>query len=108
MGMSAKAAPKAPYIHPQTFKSLECFNLDGGETEGQRDAHRALPWKQVVCFVLAVVSFKVFLFVQMGAEAYTSKVDELTQSSGLERIAGYAMQMDPATLWAIETVRANY
>ena len=85
--------------------SLESFNHDGLQIARRRRSRRVLPIRQVLYFLLAVMSFKIFLFFDMGAGAYGAKVDELMQGGTWERVAGFAMQLDPASLWVVDGIR---
>jgi len=85
--------------------SLESFNHDGVQIARRRRRQRELPLRQVAYFLIAVVSFKIFLFFDMGAGAYGAKIDELMQGTKWERAAGWAMQLDPASQWVVDGVR---
>lgn len=85
--------------------SLESFNHDGMQIARRRRSRRELPLRQVAYFLIAVVSFKIFLFFDMGAGAYGAKVDELMRGSTWERAAGYAMRLDPVSEWVVDGIR---
>jgi hypothetical protein len=85
--------------------SLESFNHDGVEIARRRHRAHGIPLRQIAYFLIAVVSFKIFLFFDMGAGAYGAKIQELMQGETWERAAGYAMQLDPASQWFVDGVR---
>jgi hypothetical protein len=87
---------------------LESFNHDGVELARRRASQRGLPWRQFLYFAVAVLSFKVFLFFQMGAASYGAKAEELIAAGGAERFAGYVMQMDPVTEWVVDRLRFGF
>lgn len=103
MGLFAKS--RGPYIHPQTFKSLESFNHDGYQVARRRMRGGGIAWTHIAYLILAVISFKVFLHFEMGAAAYAAKVTELLAAEDWQRFAGMAMQLDPVTQWVIEQVQ---
>lgn len=85
--------------------SLESFNHDGTQIARRRNHRRQLPLRQIAYFLIAVVSFKVFLFFDMGAGAYGAKTKALLAGNSLEKLAGHAMQLDPVSLWFVNGVR---
>lgn len=86
-------------------RSVESFNHDGVELARLRRHRRQLPWRQIWQFALAVLSFKIFLFFQMGAAAYGAKIAHLSEGGLIERIAAKAMILDPASMWLIDLIR---
>jgi len=71
----------------------------------RRQARRRVPVRQILLFALAVISFKVFLFLDLGAATYGAKVVALSEGNGVERIAGRAMALDPISKWVVDGVR---
>ena len=109
MGLFGKSRTAQEYTYaPQPFRTLESFNHDGVEIARRRKVRRGLPLRQFVYFAVAVISFKVFLFFEMGAASYGAKVEELIAAGGAERLAGYAMQLDPVTSFIIDRIRYGF
>lgn len=71
----------------------------------RRRNQRRLPLRQICLFVLAVLSFKVFLVFELGGAAYGAKMAALAEGNMLERFAGRAMALDPVSEWIVEGVR---
>ena len=88
-----------------TSGAINSFNHDGVQIARVRRKPRELPLRQLLLFVVAVVSFKIFLFLDMGAAAYGQKVSELAGGTLLERVASRAMVMDPVSEWFLNGVR---
>lgn len=81
--------------------SLQSFNHDGLELARRRTHRRAFPLRQLALFGLAILAFKIFLYLDMGGAAYGAKVAELRAGEGIERLAGQAMALDPASKWLV-------
>lgn len=71
----------------------------------RRQLRRRLPVREIMLFVLAVASFKIFLFFDLGAANYGSKMAALSEGNLLERVAGRAMVLDPVSEWVVDGVR---
>lgn len=82
-------------------RSVEGFNHDGLELARRRRIRRALPIRQILLFLLAVVSFKVFLFLNLGGATYGAKMAELAEGALIERVAARAMAMDPVSNYLV-------
>ena len=99
-GRYSKASANAPYA------SLQSFNHDGLElARRKREKRREFPVRQVFLFVLAIVSFKIFLFLDMGGGAYGAKMEDLANGSTMERLASKAMTLDPVSKWLVDGIR---
>lgn len=85
--------------------SLESFNHDGVEIARRRTQRRQLPLRQIALFLVAVLSFKIFLFLDMGGSAYGAKIEDLSQGAAWERLAARAMVLDPVSKWLIDGMR---
>ena len=81
------------------------MNQSGVVNEARRQARRRLPVREILLFGLAVFSFKIFLFFDLGGAAYGAKADVLAQGNTLERIASHAMALDPISKWVVNGVR---
>ncbi|WP_049642360.1 hypothetical protein [Candidatus Rhodobacter oscarellae] len=101
--MNLRAQETATFTYAQRpFKSLETFNHDGIELVRVRpQKRRELPIRQFFLFALAVLSFKVFLFLNMGGAAYGAKVEEFAQGNTVERAAAWLMPLDPGSEWVV-------
>jgi len=94
-----------PAFAQRPFKTVETFNLDGLELARVKSKRREIPLRQVFFFVLAIMSFKIFLFLDMGGAAYGAKIAELSSGTGLEQAAAWAMTLDPASEWFVDGIR---
>lgn len=104
MGLFAKA--EKPAYHQYEFKSLETFGHDGIELARRRAPEkRGVAWPQIGLFVLIVLTFKVFVYVEMGGANYVHTVNDLLAGDGLERLAGILMQLDPISQWVVSFLR---
>lgn len=92
-------------MRPRAVGPLVSFNHDGVEIARRRPRRREWPVRQVVLFLVAVLSFKIFLFFDMGGGAYGAKVEELGRGNGFERIAARAMALDPVSRWLVDGLR---
>lgn len=91
------------------FRDLESFNQDGliiARFKGRRVWQ--LPLRQLLYFMIAVFSFKIFLFFEMGAVAYAQKIEDLSKGIIVERIAAKAMVLDPMSKWVIDGIRFGH
>lgn len=103
---SRTAQPSKPAYAQQAFKSLETFNHDGIElARVSKRKRRQIPIRHFLFFVLAVMSFKVFLYFEIGQVAYTQKMESLAAGTQIEQAASWAMQMDPVSTWIINGIR---
>lgn len=90
----------------QPMQTLQSFGHDGLEIARRRKrAELRLPLRQLCLAVLAVMSFKIFLFFEIGEAAYVHKMQELSQGITLERVAARLMPMDPLSVWIIDGIR---
>ncbi|MCP3972810.1 MAG: hypothetical protein GY717_21330 [Rhodobacteraceae bacterium] len=87
------------------IRSLESFRHDGAEIARIRPQRREWPLRHLLLFVLAVMSFKIFLYFDMGAAAYGAKIEELAQGGLTDRLAARAMVLDPVSEWFVGGVR---
>ena len=71
----------------------------------RRQGRRRIPVRHILLFLLAVVSFKIFLVLQLGAASYGAKMQELTAGNTVERIAAHVMVLDPASKWIVGGIR---
>lgn len=74
-------------------------NHDGLVIAEPRQHRRSFPWRGLLLLLIGLMAFKGFLHSQIGAEAYQLRVDTLTSGNLVEKVGGYAMTADPATLW---------
>ena len=58
--------------------------------------------KPLIVVLLSVTTLKAALYGEIGPETYNARVAELTVSQGLDRVGGYLMMADPATIWLSE------
>lgn len=58
-----------------------------------------LPLRGLFLSLLVLLTFKGFVYAQIGATAYQDRVELLANGTIVEQIGGYAMYADPVTLW---------
>ena len=71
----------------------------------RRQGRRRFPVRHVLLFLLTVVSFKIFLVLNLGGATYGAKMQELAKGNAVERIAGQAMVLDPVSKWIVGGIR---
>jgi hypothetical protein len=55
--------------------------------------------KPVLVTLLCVTALKAAILNEIGADTYAARVAELTAGQGVDRVGGYLMTADPATVW---------
>lgn len=55
--------------------------------------------RPMIWLVLGVIAIKALILHQIGAEVYAARVDGLLAGQGFDRVGGFLMQADPATVW---------
>lgn len=55
--------------------------------------------------VLMSLGVKGAIHYKIGAATYDKRVETLMAGEGLDRVGGWLMQADPATIWVSETIR---
>ncbi len=55
--------------------------------------------KPLLVTLLCVTTLKAAILHQIGSDIYSARVAELTAAQGVDRIGGYLMTADPATVW---------
>ena len=55
--------------------------------------------KPLLVTLLCVTTLKAAILNEIGTETYTARVAELTAGAGVDRIGGYLMTADAATVW---------
>ncbi len=104
MTMQIAVSMKNAIFAPRS-RSVESFNHDGMELARRRRHRRVLPIRQILQFALAVLAFKIFLFIQIGAVAYNGKMAELSEGNMLERAAAAIMVLDPVSKGVVTAIR---
>jgi len=64
-----------------------------------------LPLREILLFLVAVSTFKVVLFFDMGAASYGAKAAELMAGTTIEQWAGWAMKLDPVSQFFVDQIR---
>ncbi len=95
-------------VKPMKTASLESFNHDGLEIARRKSKRREWPIREIALFALAVVSFKIFLFFEMGAAAYGAKIAEFGAGGPVEQALGWAMTLDPVSTWIVDGIRFGH
>jgi hypothetical protein len=52
-----------------------------------------------VLALLVVFTMKAGLYLSVGADSYTQRVERLQAAEGFDAVGGWLMQVDPVTLW---------
>ena len=60
--------------------------------------------KPLLVTLLCVTTLKAVIHHEIGTETYAARVAELTAGEGVDRIGGYLMTADPATIWLSATM----
>jgi hypothetical protein len=55
--------------------------------------------KPLLVTLLCVTTLKAAIHHEIGTETYAARVAELTAGESIDRIGGYLMMADPATVW---------
>lgn len=71
----------------------------------RRQMRRRVSVAHVLLFILAVFSFRIFLFFDLGGAQYGAKMNALAEGNALERVASVAMRLDPVSNWVIQGIR---
>ena len=74
-------------------------NHDGLIIARPRRQARAFPLRGMLLILVALMGFKVFLYLQIGPTVYEERVIALSQGNVVEQIGAYAMTADPVTVW---------
>ena len=53
------------------------------------------------------IGLKAAIYQSVGAASYNDRVERLAQGEGFDRLGGWLMQADPATLFVAEKIRAG-
>ena len=105
MALLSKDRRGSPSTNGQAGGVIRSFNHDGVEIARVRRKKRELPLRHLLQFALAVFSFKIFLFLDMGPAAYGQKVADLSNGTLIERVASRAMILDPVSQWLVDGLR---
>lgn len=74
-------------------------NHDGLIIAKPRRQARSFPVRGLLLILVALMGFKVFLYLQIGPTTYEERVISLSQGNVVEQIGAYAMAADPVTVW---------
>jgi hypothetical protein len=77
---------------------------DGLITAYPRRRRPSLPLRAVLILVISAFLFKALVYHHLGNETYNARVDLLEQGTAFEKVGGWIMQSDPATIWLSETL----
>ena len=106
MGLGNRTTETTYTYAQRPFKTVASFNHDGVELARVRKQRSSrLPIRHIVLFLLAIVSFKLFLNFDMGAAAYGAKIEEFSAGTVIEQAAAWAMTLDPVSQWILDGVR---
>lgn len=75
------------------------MNHDGLVIARPRKQSSGFPLRGLFLCLSILLTFKGFLFAQLGEAAYTDRVALLEAGTIVEKIGAYAMKADPVTLW---------
>lgn len=107
MGFLSRSGRASAYSYAEKpFKSLESFQQDGIEVARRRRKSRfVFPTKQVLLFALAFLSYRIFLFFEIGANAYSEKLTEWASGGPAQKTLSFLMTLDPISMWIINGIR---
>ncbi len=86
---------------------ITSMNHDGLLVARPRPKEVRLTWRGVAYVVIIMMAFKVFLYAQIGAEAYQERVVALQNGSFAQQIGSYAMAADPITAALANAIGAS-
>lgn len=75
------------------------MNHDGLVIARPRRKSSGFPLRGLFLCLLMLLTFKGFLFAQLGETAYADRVALLEGGTVVEKVGAYAMKADPVTLW---------
>lgn len=55
--------------------------------------------RPLIWLALGVIAIKAVILHYVGADIYSARVDGLMAGDGFDRVGGFLMQADPATIW---------
>ncbi len=85
------------------------FEADGtiGRSHYARPSRRGFPViKALVVVAICVIGLKATIHYYIGADLYEARVQTLLAGEGFDRLGGYLMASDPATLWLSDKLTA--
>lgn len=62
--------------------------------------------RPVLWLILSVIAIKAVILHHVGAELYNERVAGLMAGDGFDRVGGFLMQADPATVWLAGRIAA--
>ena len=62
-----------------------------------RYATLAFPWRGLSMAAIVALSFKAYLMVELDAQTYAGKLDDLAQGHAVEQVGAWMMKPDPAS-----------
>jgi len=75
------------------------MNHDGLVVARPRKQSSGFPLRGLFLCLVILLTFKGFLYAQLGPTAYADRVTLLENGTIVEKIGAYAMKADPVTLW---------
>jgi hypothetical protein len=78
---------------------FEAKGLIGRSHYNRPERRRSSMLKPLLVTLLCVTTLKAAIHREIGTETYAARVTELTAGEGVDRIGGYLMTADPATVW---------
>lgn len=64
------------------------------------------PLRFLLLLLVAAMVFKIFFYIQMGAEVYNARVATLAVGTQVEKVGAYLLQADPVTVAISEKLKA--
>jgi hypothetical protein len=61
-------------------------------------------FRPLIWLVAGVIAIKAMILHSIGAEVYAARVETLSSGEGFDRVGGFMMQADPATLWLADKI----
>jgi hypothetical protein len=79
------------------FEAVGTLGRSAYHRRGQKSALRFL--KPLLTIAVCTVALKGAIHNHIGSDVYDARVQALVSSEGFDRLGGYMMVADPATLW---------
>ncbi len=92
----------------QRLKRVNRLNRRGGGFEAAgtlgrsyytAQSRRRSLWRPMLMAAISFLCIKAITLSIIGASAYQVRIDALHQGNTAQRVGGFVMQMDPATVW---------
>lgn len=63
-----------------------------------------LPLKLIAFTLLSLIAFKALVYRGIGEAQYLERLAQLDGGTPVDKVGGFLMQLDPATLWLVQQI----